>query len=130
MDSRVDDFSRYSKYDTFKLIGFWKPLKTPKNPDKHCNDDLPLPEINMLPVYKGFLENYKRVINDKRITETVDCFGSTVCRICNKSNGNKEHYINNGNSGFIVPSGYLHYMEDHDVHPPIDFFTYVNIYRG
>ena len=112
-------------YKNYKLIGFWKQFEKHAFPDR-CNSNLPMPECGMLSVYKGFIEKYKKVINDKNITETEQYNEISICRICKKTNGSKEYYIKDGDSGFVIPEGYLHYMEEHDVAPPIDLFGFIN----
>lgn len=45
-------------------------------------------------------------------TEIKNYYGCSTCRICGKMNGSAE-YILRGK--FVIPSGYLHYLEDHMV---------------
>jgi hypothetical protein len=37
--------------------------------------------------------------------------GSSTCRICKKCNGGDEYHIDN----LVIPSGYLHYIQKHNV---------------
>jgi hypothetical protein len=43
--------------------------------------------------------------------------GWSTCRICNCMNGSEEYSYKN----FVWPSGYLHYIRDHNVHPSDKF---------
>lgn len=43
--------------------------------------------------------------------------GDSYCRICNKTNGNFESTVQFGKYIFIIPQGYIHYIEDHNVEP-------------
>jgi hypothetical protein len=43
--------------------------------------------------------------------------GWSICRICNCMNGSDEYSYKN----FVWPSGYLHYIRDHNVHPSEQF---------
>ena len=48
--------------------------------------------------------------------------GMSPCRICHCYNGCAEYAID----GFVWPSGYLHYIEDHNMAVDEDFASYIN----
>lgn len=47
--------------------------------------------------------------------------GSSRCRLCGQRNGNEEF----NSSGWKWPSGYRHYIEDHNVRPSLAFQEFV-----
>ena len=48
--------------------------------------------------------------------------GASVCRLCETRNGSKEY----NTTGFVWPSGYLHYLCDHGCLAPQPFVDMVN----
>ena len=76
--------------------------------------------------YKN-LQRFKRHLKFYISTSDVrnDAYkGSSVCRICKKRNGSNEMRIHNEKFAaklVIIPSGYLHYLEVHNVRPHIWF---------
>lgn len=48
-------------------------------------------------------------------------YGCSFCRLCDKSNGGTEYGID----GFVWPSGYLHYLKEHNVQMEISFKQYI-----
>lgn len=47
--------------------------------------------------------------------------GWSDCRICERKNGSSEFLFGK----YIVPSGYRHYIEKHNIEPPLYFYLYV-----
>jgi len=41
--------------------------------------------------------------------------GSSDCRLCGKSNGSREWEVIRGDTKYLVPEGYVHYLEEHRV---------------
>lgn len=48
-------------------------------------------------------------------------FGASVCRLCRKMNGSEEYAM----GGYVWPSGYLHYLQNHLVLAPQPFVDMV-----
>lgn len=48
---------------------------------------------------------------------------NSECEICNKQIGDSE--ITSHDMSYIFPSDYRHYMEEHNIHPPNNFYDYV-----
>jgi hypothetical protein len=47
--------------------------------------------------------------------------GFSMCRLCGKGNGSQEYTLN----GWVWPSGYLHYINFHNVRPSKEFRAFV-----
>jgi hypothetical protein len=41
--------------------------------------------------------------------------GWSTCRLCNMANGSGEIDIEHNGTTYVIPQGYLHYLEDHKV---------------
>ena len=48
-------------------------------------------------------------------------FGFSTCRLCRCMNGGDEFTLNN----WMWPSGFRHYLTDHNVHPSADFVEFI-----
>lgn len=74
----------------------------------------PVDELQ-IPIENSATENQRFIIGKLRtILSTLNpkqCFGSSTCRLCHRSNGSCEYEIDN----FIIPEGYIHYLEVHYV---------------
>lgn len=55
-------------------------------------------------------------------------FGFSKCRFCHKENGCSEYLLIKENIKYIVPDGYLHYLEEHNVHPSEEFLQFIDQY--
>lgn len=90
-----------------KLEGYWYSKYEP---------EFPMPKENTLSE-----ENKKDVINKleeiEKIAEEQRYRGWSSCRICDKSNGSVEFTYN----GFRWPSGFMHYIKEHNVSPSKQF---------
>lgn len=53
------------------------------------------------------------------------CRGYSICRICGKTNGSKEHVITDNGTYIKIPEGYIHYIEDHKIQPHKWFLDYI-----
>jgi hypothetical protein len=115
-------------------IGFWK---SAENPEFAC------PELGenteCLLDFVSKLKALENVVKSKDSLQTIGMFpnmyhisrygqyrsydGSSICRICQQSNGYEEFVWFDHASGktFIWPSGYAHYVSEHNVHPPTLF---------
>lgn len=95
-----------------RKIGFWKSSMSP---------ELPMPVPHNIP-FEGKNEFIKRLraIEENKATK-MSYRGFSICRICNEVNGSAEYSF----SGFTWPSGYLHYIQDHNVIPEKDFFDFI-----
>ena len=51
--------------------------------------------------------------------------GESSCRICSKSNGCDEYQILIDNITCIFPSGYLHYLVDHNIETTETFIKFI-----
>jgi len=49
--------------------------------------------------------------------EPLQYKGCSICRVCDESNGSAEFQ----HEGWAWPSGYLHYVEDHNIRPSLAF---------
>ena len=94
-----------------KRIGFWCSSKEPH---------LPLPKVGT--PFKGQEEFLKRLsVIEENKAECTRYRGFSVCRICGCSNGISEYSFGN----FVWPSGYSHYVREHNVMPELDFFDFI-----
>jgi hypothetical protein len=95
-----------------KVEGYWR--KT-----KYEQSDLPYPEPYNDEWGKGeFIEKLKLLQGKAQLTLYR---GMSSCRLCGCMNGSGEYSID----GWRFPSGYLHYIEVHDVKPSEAFIAYV-----
>ena len=87
-------------------VGFWS---------ESCR-----PEDAVDPAW-GILERYLVMRYLRAGTITATYRGSSNCRICECFNGNCD--VSDGT--YVWPSGYVHYLELHDVKPPQAFIDHV-----
>lgn len=100
------------------LLGFWKSEDKP---------ELPMPVKNSwknLPAKKRFLAWYKEFL--ETYDECRAYKGSSTCRLCGGDAGSYEYVFTfktkNGRMTLFIPEGYEHYIEEHNVKPPLKFF--------
>ncbi len=91
-------------------IGFWN-IPGDSHYGNHpspipCKDSLWLSELK-----RPFVE---RILLLQKKAKGRCYKGWSECRLCGKMNGSKEYYFKD----LIWPSGYLHYIQEHDVRPP------------
>jgi len=97
-----------------KKVGFWRSTQEPK---------LPRPKIEFISNRKEFekaleiLENYL----DNKSSFTGYYKGWSNCRICGERNGSDEFKY----KGWIWPSGFYHYIEDHLIGAPTAFIKFI-----
>jgi hypothetical protein len=101
-----------------KVVGYWS--NSPSDPA------LPFPQANSKP-WAGqdkFIAKLKAVeqgIRGRRYGKVVAYRGWSMCRLCGVPNGHEEFELD----GHRWPSGFLHYVEAHNVRPPDDFIAAV-----
>lgn len=81
-------------------IGYWGWHSEQPIPDTACHDQDEIISKLKNALANGFLESYR---------------GSSNCRLCGKQNGWRELKVIKGSKTYLVPEGYLHYLEDHRV---------------
>ena len=98
-----------------KTIGYWKRIKSEKS-------DLPWPIENSFTLSEEekevFLKELKRKESKSGITRYR---GISLCRICEQTNGNAEYSLDD----WCWPSGYMHYIQEHDVQPDEEFYKWI-----
>lgn len=100
--------------------GFWRSDEEP---------DLPIPQ----PSEDVWFKNNKVAIissikNIQRIIAPKAYKGSSTCRLCGKLNGSEEYFCadsTNPKQIWTWPSGFLHYIEEHNVCPSEAFLSNV-----
>ena len=95
-------------------IGFWK---------QHIDDGVNLmpweQKWNQMPIENSAMKDQTDLILKlEQIQKQYDMyphktsyFGASKCRLCGVSNGGDEYCVDN----FVWPSGYIHYLKDHNV---------------
>ena len=94
-----------------RRVGFWKSSEEP------C---LPMPEANAepFPGKSGLLE----ALRNAQVLAVENAYrGWSTCRICSKPNGNRKYTLGR----WVWPSGYLHYLDAHNVEPDPEFAAYL-----
>ena len=92
-------------------IGFWKNtraqgVEAPAPWSKQYND-LPI-ENSATAGNATYVQRLKAL---QRHVVPTQYLGGSYCRICEQYNGSAEYEF----VGFVWPSGYMHYLEDHNV---------------
>jgi hypothetical protein len=100
--------------DESTVVGYWS----------HSPDDstLPYPQANPKPWngqgdFVAKLKVIEQGIRAHRYGKLTAYRGFSMCRLCAKLNGSEEFE----HAGYRWPSGFLHYIEAHNVRPPQDF---------
>lgn len=75
-----------------------------------------------------FVSLYLKLTDGK--LSNIQYKGTSRCRFCNCRNGNSEYkWTVTGDDGvqltIVIPSGYLHYVVEHALRPPVQFFRYL-----
>lgn len=99
-----------------KRVGFWF---DPKHPDSTPG----LPKVETMVDTSWGTKERNIVISYLGTTvglESIAYRGWSDCRICGESNGSCDET----DGEWIWPSGFLHYIEDHNVKPPQDFIDH------
>ena len=93
--------------NTIKYEGYWRNSRHP---------ELPVPKAHILPWNRK--DEFVAQLKGLEAVLTPDAYrGISLCRICQKSNGNEEYQYD----GWRWPSGFLHYVEEHNVIPTGEF---------
>lgn len=92
-------------------IGFWK---------SETEKDLPLPKPtterrDQNKVVKALRKAIEAAKEPNRTSRVIARKGSSICRVCGHRNGSCELEIVKGRTKYIIPEGYLHYLQDHGV---------------
>ena len=87
-------------------IGHW-------NNSRNQYPEFPIPIVGDKKDSSENIEKVKRLIEKSQPTY---CKGWSTCRCCGTSNGTVEYkYKVSANTFFIIPEGYVHYLENHNV---------------
>lgn len=95
-----------------RFIGYWRSDREPW---------LPMPEGCGFhwKTREGFLARLAYI--ESTLAKETLYRGMSRCRVCGCMNGSREYWWR----GFTWPQGYHHYVEDHYVAPPLDFYEAV-----
>jgi hypothetical protein len=98
------------------VVGHWS-----FSPDDRA---LPFPQANPKPWagqdnFVARLKGIEQGIRERRNGKVTAYRGWSMCRLCRVPNGNEELELD----GYRWPSGFLHYVEAHNVRPPDEFVT-------
>jgi hypothetical protein len=63
----------------------------------------------------------KRLALAEQMASKVSYYGGSKCRLCKMANGGEEYTL----GGWTWPSGYRHYLVDHNVHPTPEFAAFL-----
>ena len=102
----------------YRQIGFW--FGHGKE-----NNKFPTPRAS---TYRGWSEGKRqyltRLAKVEEKASTSRFKGSSTCRICGKRNGSSTFYY----KGWCWPSGFSHYIEEHNIKPSEDFLLFLAIF--
>src|SRR5215475_13778990 len=106
-----------------KIVGYWS-----YSPDDPA---LPYPQANSKPwarqeEFVAKLKAIEQGIRERRYGKLTAYRGLSMCRLCRVLNGNEEFEYGD----YRWPSGFLHYVEVHNVRPPADFLAAVLKAKG
>lgn len=83
---------------------------------------LPFPKTTNIPVDLKFLEKLQQILP---ICNSVGYCGYSLCRLCNKGNGDSEYDLSYHDQHFRFPEGLIHYYTEHNVQPSAEFVKFV-----
>ena len=84
------------------------------------NRNFPMPVENTIDQsIKAVFVKKLRLVESKAKRDAY--MGSSICRLCKKVNGSEEYVY----TGWFWPSGYLHYVEVHNVGPSRKFYEFI-----
>lgn len=98
-----------------RIEGYWG-----KNPQ---DQEYPWPQANDQP-WEGqefFLKKLEMIENRNPPDNYHRYRGFSICRICGCVNGSAEHETD----GWLWPTGFRHYVDEHNVRPSNDFIQFV-----
>lgn len=121
-----------------KIIGYWAIDKSgySKEALRWTKDDLEYPSPEEFidknwskyypSQYESVCEFLSGNIKSRNLSiKKVAYRGISKCRICGDSNGSEEYIVTwNKKEIYTIPSGYLHYVQNHSVKPPQDFIDF------
>lgn len=99
--------------ETPKPVGFWSG-GYPSSPDLPSAEDCVDPSWD--PEERAEVALY---LESAKVSRSYRGFSD--CRICGKMNGSREHT----DGEWYWPSGFSHYLREHDVRPPQEFIDHV-----
>lgn len=103
--------------------GYWFPL----DPNERDYELMyPKPLATETKVDEVFLNRLKELTANE--AKCINCWGCSVCRLCQQSNGSAEYTLINGGVSFRYPEGLIHYYEHHNVQPSKEFYDCVMNY--
>jgi hypothetical protein len=112
-----------------KFIGFYPPIGydsrdkintiMPWDTGKASFHNRPYPIANT--VTTDQTDIITKLQNIQFSAKKIDYMGSSSCRICKGLNGGSEYAI----AGFVWPSGYIHYLRDHNVQIEEEFKKFI-----
>jgi hypothetical protein len=97
-------------------VGFW----SGNGDDNHEYPDVD-ESINETKIEDKFLDQLKLV---EKYSYRQVYMGYSECRVCDKEDNGDSDFTTHDMS-FIFPDGYRHYIEEHNIHPPENFYDYV-----
>lgn len=106
------------KYNFYE--GFWKSKEEPKYPEPISNDTIWFKNNKKLIISK--LQKIQSIVKPKAYK------GSSLCRLCGCKNGSEEYSVATPDNAKVIwtwPSGFIHYIEEHNVCPTEDFLNNV-----
>lgn len=103
------------KMENMNKEGFWHSKYEPQYPK---------PVENKKP-WQGHLAFIKRLEEIQHKANIFRFKGFSTCRICKNSNGSDEYQYKN----WRWPSGYMHYIKEHNIIPSDEFFKFVMGYK-
>ncbi len=80
-----------------------------------------LPKVSEGEPWAGIEEFLHLLEITERSAKRITYRGWSYCRICNEANGSCEFYVD----GWTWPSGYRHYIQDHNVRPSSAFQEFI-----
>ena len=134
IDDRLVDIVHYytnkgaAKHYPCVRIGYWRDTLDGEN--YHRNRDYPFPIpceeiLNQTDLIKITIE----LLSEYGSMNYYD--GYSPCRLCdNEENGNGEYVITYDGTRYVIPTGYFHYLSEHNVKMDDKLVEIVEYYRG
>lgn len=127
------------KFRNHKIVGYWRPDETEAAYIERRKKDTPEEYHHLLKInkedfsypwpvseskkWKGKKKNefLRKLFQVEQKAKEWRYSGHSNCRFCSIRNGSGEFDYKN----FLWPSGYSHYIEEHDVFPDLDFYNMI-----
>lgn len=87
-----------------EYIGYWSDGK----------NDFPMPIENQVDNNNEAIIKLEAIL---KLGEEVCYKGISLCRCCNKMNGNSEFLVKSKDIDYAIPEGYKHYLQEHKIKP-------------